>query len=81
MSSMKQLTILILTSALSFATFAQTTSWTAKRITTPQSQNESNTWINFRKDIKLESVPAKAIAKIATDSKYWLWINGEIVVY
>lgn len=63
------------------AAFAQTINWNAKRITAKEVQNESNTWIDFRKDITLESVPEKAIAKIACDSKYWLWINGELAVF
>ena len=35
-----------------------------------------NTWIAFRKDITLGSIPMKVEASIAADSKYWLWING-----
>jgi len=60
---------------------AQTFEWKAKRITDKECQNESNSWYNFRKNKSVESVPDKAIAKIACDSKYWLWINGEMVVY
>ncbi len=56
-------------------------SWSAKRITDKECQNESNSWINFRRDVEIESVPDKAIAKIACDSKYWLWINGEMAVF
>ena len=40
-----------------------------------------NTWIAFRKDITLGSIPMKVEASIAADSKYWLWINGEMVVF
>lgn len=43
--------------------------------------NEPNTWIAFRKDIVLDKVPRQAIASIAADTKYWLWINGEPVVF
>ncbi len=78
---MKKLIILLLINFLSTSIFAYSTTWKAKRIAPPQSQNESNTWINFRKDIELKSLPDVAIAKIATDSKYWLWINGEMAVY
>src|SRR5690554_2636346 len=60
---------------------AQTTTWRAKRITLEHSQNATSTWMNFRKDINLESVPETAIAKIAVDSKYWLWVNGEMIIY
>lgn len=67
--------------ATAFQGISQTSTWKAKRIAPAQSQNESNTWLNFRRDIDIEVVPGNAIAKIATDSKYWLWVNGEMVVY
>lgn len=40
-----------------------------------------NTWIAFRKDITLKKTPKKALTQIAVDSKYWLWINGELVIF
>lgn len=44
--------------------------------------NKPNTWIAFRKDISLTGKkPARAIAIIAADTKYWLWVNGELVVF
>ena len=36
----------------------------------------ANQWLAFRKDFDLEEVPSVAEARIAVDSKYWLWING-----
>lgn len=78
---MKKLTIILLISYLSMTAFAQNENWQAERITCWENQNATNTWINFRKDIVLESVPDQVIAKIACDSKYWLWINGELVVF
>ena len=53
----------------------------ALRITAKENQNQTNTWIDFVKTIEISSVPSKTIAKIACDSKYWLWINGELVVF
>jgi alpha-L-rhamnosidase len=41
----------------------------------------ANTWMAFRKEIKLDRQPKTALAKIAVDSKYWLWINGEMAVF
>ncbi|VGO13608.1 hypothetical protein PDESU_02165 [Pontiella desulfatans] len=41
----------------------------------------SGYWTCFRKGIKLDKAPDHAVAKIAVDSKYWLWINGEQVVF
>jgi len=55
--------------------------WNAYRITDYENQNQSNTWIDFLKTVEISSVPSKAVAKIACDSKYWLWINGELVVF
>ena len=55
--------------------------WKASWITSPDTKNEVNTWICFRKDISLSKVPKQALAAIAADSKYWLWINGRLVVF
>ena len=41
----------------------------------------ANTWICFRKTLDLSSAPKSAVARIAVDSKYWLWINGKQVVF
>lgn len=38
-------------------------------------------WLAFRKTVALDAAPKKAVAKIAVDSKYWLWLNGELVVF
>ncbi len=40
-----------------------------------------NEWIAFRRDISLSEVPSQAVARIAVDSKYWLWVNGKMVVF
>ncbi len=39
-----------------------------------------NAWMSFRKTFDLSDKPAEAIANIAVDSKYWLWVNGQMVV-
>ncbi len=44
-------------------------------------ENEKNTWMCFIKDIVCESAPEMVTAKIAVDSKYWLYINGELVIF
>ena len=43
--------------------------------------HSENTWQIFRKKITLDKKPAKALARIAADSKYWLWINGRLAVF
>lgn len=51
-------------------------------ITSPEEQvNAPNTWIAFRRDFTLEKKPQHAEAIIAADTKYWLWINGKLVVF
>ena len=54
--------------------------WQAKWISRAYSPCAANTWIAFQKKVELGSVPAELPAKIAADSKYWLWVNGEMVV-
>lgn len=49
-------------------------------ITPMVNQNQTNTWIGFRNEVSINEIPRSAMAKIAVDSKYWLWINGEMVV-
>jgi len=55
--------------------------WQSQWISAVQSKNETNIWQVFRKNINLSATPQKANVRIAVDSKYWLWINGEMIVY
>lgn len=56
-------------------------SWKAQWITAIEQQNETNNWTVYNKTFKVEQVPDMAFAKIACDSKYWMWINGELAVF
>ena len=38
-------------------------------------------WVAMRKTFVLDSVPEEFIARISADTKYWLWINGEQVIF
>ena len=40
-----------------------------------------NEWIAYRRDVSLQQVPRQVLASIAADSKYWLWVNGRMVVF
>ena len=73
------LTVLALLTSVSSA--AQEYSWKAKWISKEQCLSEANTWLAFRKDVTLDKVPESLVARIAADSKYWLWINDELVVF
>lgn len=39
------------------------------------------TWIEFNKEFSVRRLPNNAETRIAADSKYWLWINGDLVVF
>ncbi|RED47803.1 alpha-L-rhamnosidase-related protein [Seonamhaeicola aphaedonensis] len=41
----------------------------------------ANTWVAFRKEFNLKEIPKNALANIAVDTKYWLWVNGEMVLF
>lgn len=45
------------------------------------SGDETNTWIEFRKEFNLKKIPKKAEAHIAADTKYWLWVNDSLAVF
>ena len=59
----------------------QAQDWKAQWISTMECQSASNTWLAYRKTVDLRTKPEKAVARIAVDSKYWLWINGQLVVF
>lgn len=42
---------------------------------------EPNVWVAFRTELDLQTLPVRAPARIAVDSKYWLWINNELIVF
>ncbi len=60
---------------------AEEYSWKAKWISKQELQSETNSWLAFRKDVEIDKVPESLVARIAVDSRYWLWINGRQVVY
>ncbi len=60
---------------------AEKSDWTAKWIWDKDNLTEENVWMCFNKNIVLDKVPAELIAHISADSKYWLYINGETVVF
>ena len=55
--------------------------WQAKWIWDKDSISKENVWMCFYKAVNLDTVPEKLIADISADSKYWLYINGETVVF
>ncbi len=57
------------------------TDWKAKWIWDKENLTEKNVWMCFNKKVKLDKIPEELVAHISADSKYWLYINGETVVY
>jgi len=53
--------------------------WNAKWIWTGGDGKEPNTYVFFRREISLSSVPKGVIAYIAADTRYQLFINGEFI--
>ena len=60
---------------------AEKTDWKAEWIWDEVNLAENNVWMCFRKTVNIDKVPEKLIAHISADSKYWLYINGETVVF
>jgi alpha-L-rhamnosidase len=52
--------------------------WTAEWI--GPSVSTSNLWTCYRKTFVLDQVPTQVLTRIGADSKYWLWVNGELAV-
>ena len=55
--------------------------WKAKWIWDKDNLTEKNVWMCFSKKITLDNLPKKLVAHVSADSKYWLYINGEVVVF
>ena len=73
--------LLVLVLSLSLNTLVAQHSWKAQWIRSFEQQNITNTWTAYHKRFNAAKMPSEAIARIACDSKYWLWINGELVVF
>ena len=73
---------LIIIAALLFAALqlSGAEAWKARWISRSYCTETGNAWVAFQKKVDIQAVPAVLPAKIAADSKYWLWINGEMVV-
>lgn len=73
--------LFVVLSIYSFSAFANEKNWTDAKWIWQQKDGPANTWVAFRRSFNLNKTPKEAIAKIAVDTKYWLWINGEMVLF
>tara|TARA_R110002049_G_scaffold33017_3_gene109009 strand:- start:4034 stop:6352 length:2319 start_codon:yes stop_codon:yes gene_type:complete len=81
-SSCKNQTHLAINEAVTIETLDVDYPWKAQWIGVEVGTDTVNTWINFRKEIDIKTMSdTPVIARIAVDSKYWLWINGELIVF
>jgi alpha-L-rhamnosidase len=71
----------IITVFISLGAFGQVDNWQAKWIGIPTAKQDTNLWTCFRKEFSIGSEPRNARVKIATDSKYWFWLNGKLIVF
>lgn len=71
----------LLSGTVARAQLDQPGSSTAAWIGTGQPTAAVNQWFAYRKSINLTDAPESAVFDIAMDSKYWLWINGEMAVF
>ena len=67
--------------AYSVISTEEKTDWKAKWIWDKESLTEENVWMCYNKKVVLDKIPDELIAHISADSKYWLYINGETVVF
>ncbi|MBQ6179034.1 MAG: alpha-L-rhamnosidase N-terminal domain-containing protein [Bacteroidales bacterium] len=50
-------------------------------ISTRMDNSIPNQWVCFRKSFSCGKVDESAVLHIGVDSKYWLWINGQMVIF
>lgn len=55
--------------------------WKARWIGKQECRSEANSWLAFKKEVNVSEVPNEMVARIAADSKYWLWINDSLAVF
>ena len=64
-----------------WAPFASAVTWEAEWIWAKEKASIPNSWAALRKDVDIPNIDNKATAYISADTKYWLWINDELVVF
>ncbi len=57
------------------------TDWKASWIWDKDNITKKNVWMCLSKKVNLDKIPEELIADISADSKYWLYVNGENIVF
>ena len=80
--SYKKIGLLLTVILIQITAFAGTApNWEGAKWIWQQEDGPSNTWMSFRKTVEVNKLPEKVEAHIAVDSKFWLWVNGEMVIF
>lgn len=74
---------IFLVMAMALSAVPSVAQWNDSRWITVSEGNADapNTWARFRRDVQLASLPERVEASICVDSKYWLYVNGELAVF
>lgn len=81
-SGLVSVLVLLLRPAAGSAEDSWNASWIAVAPADKNSDEDRiNSWSCYRKELHFDTAPSKASIRIACDSKYWLWINGRMVVF
>ncbi len=76
---MKKVKLLLL--ILITVTSVKAAEWNNAQWIGQEQDTTPNTWMSFRKTVSLDEVPDQVEALISVDSKFWLWVNGEMVLF
>ncbi|MDW5288137.1 alpha-L-rhamnosidase C-terminal domain-containing protein [Formosa sp. PL04] len=77
---MKKAQVILMLAILCFS-FNYAQNWQNAHWIWQHQDGPSNSWVSFRKTVQIDAVPETVLANIAVDSRFWLWINGELVVF
>jgi len=80
-SQIVKLVLVIFLMITNRSSFANTPNWTNARWIWQEKDSPANTWMSFRKTVDLNEIPKEVKAYISVDSKFWLWINDEMVIF
>lgn len=81
LSQLFKLLIIVLFAISSNQLLASNPNWKDAQWIWQEEDSPANTWMSFRKTIDLNEIPKEVEAHIAVDSKFWLWINDEMVIF
>ncbi|MFA3792000.1 alpha-L-rhamnosidase N-terminal domain-containing protein [Aliiglaciecola sp. SL4] len=82
LASLVSKTLSVLAAMTIFVSFqSSAVKWEAEWIWPKQKVSLPNSWSALRTEVDIDNANSTATAYISADSKYWLWINGELVVF